>query len=63
MKPLWKALRCLRTMESIGRLSKVNSRCKNCCTETIKLKAMNIIGYENSFEFSIVPSRLNEPFF
>jgi protein gp37 len=43
--------------------TKVSSGCKNCYAETManRLKAMNVVGYENGFEFNIVPSRLNEP--
>jgi len=43
--------------------SKVSSGCKNCYAETManRLKAMNVVGYENGFEFNTVPSRLNEP--
>jgi len=43
--------------------TKVSSGCKNCYAETmaIRLKAMNVVGYENGFEFNTVPSRLNEP--
>ena len=44
--------------------TKTSSGCKNCYAETmaIRLKAMNVVGYENGFEFNIVPSRLNDPF-
>jgi protein gp37 len=43
--------------------SKVSSGCKNCYAETManRLQAMNVVGYENGFEFNTVPSRLNEP--
>ncbi len=43
--------------------SKVSSGCKNCYAEIManRLQAMGVIGYENGFEFNIVPSRLNEP--
>ena len=43
--------------------SKISSGCKNCYAETManRLKAMGVEGYENGFEFSIVPSRLNDP--
>ena len=43
--------------------TKVSSGCKNCYAETmaVRLKAMKVVGYENGFEFNIVPSRLNDP--
>jgi len=43
--------------------SKISSGCKNCYAETManRLQAMNVKGYENGFEFNIVPSRLDEP--
>lgn len=43
--------------------SKISSGCKNCYAEVManRLQAMCVKGYENGFEFSIVPSRLSEP--
>ncbi len=43
--------------------TKVSSGCKNCYAETmaIRLQAIGVKGYENGFQFSIVPERLNEP--
>ena len=43
--------------------TKTSSGCKNCYAETmaVRLKAMNVVGYENGFEFNTVPSRLNDP--
>ncbi len=43
--------------------TKVSSGCKNCYAEIManRLRAMGVVGYENGFEFNIVPSRLNEP--
>ncbi len=43
--------------------TKISSGCKNCYAETmaLRLKAIGVTGYENGFNFSIVPSRLNEP--
>ena len=43
--------------------SKVSTGCKNCYAETmaIRLQAIGVKGYENGFQFSIVPDRLNEP--
>jgi len=44
--------------------TKVSAGCKNCYAETManRLKAMNVEGYENGFQFNIVLSRLNDPF-
>ncbi|WBL25098.1 DUF5131 family protein [Zunongwangia sp. HGR-M22] len=43
--------------------NKVTAGCKNCYAETMakRLKAMGTPGYENGFQFSIMPSRLNLP--
>ena len=43
--------------------SKVSASCKNCYAETMamRLQAMGVRGYENGFQFGIVPERLNEP--
>ncbi len=43
--------------------TKISAGCKNCYAETmaIRLQAMGVKGYENGFEFSIVPERLYEP--
>lgn len=43
--------------------TKISAGCKNCYAETmaIRLQAMKVEGYETGFNFSIVPSRLNEP--
>ena len=43
--------------------SKISSGCKNCYAEVManRLHAMGVKGYENGFEFNIVPSRLNDP--
>lgn len=43
--------------------TKISAGCKNCYAKTmaVRLRAMGVDGYENGFEFNIVPSRLNEP--
>lgn len=43
--------------------NKVSSGCKNCYAETMarRLKAIGTPGYENGFEFKIMPNRLNQP--
>ncbi len=43
--------------------TKISSGCKNCYAETmaVRLKAIGVKGYENGFDFSIVPERLYEP--
>ncbi|WP_428741398.1 DUF5131 family protein [Tenacibaculum sp.] len=43
--------------------TKVSAGCKNCYAETmsIRLKAMGTPGYDNGFEFSLMPERLDQP--
>lgn len=43
--------------------TKVSAGCKNCYAETMsfRLKAMGTPGYDNGFEFSLMPERLNQP--
>tara|TARA_R110000796_G_scaffold41772_4_gene103478 strand:- start:59563 stop:60306 length:744 start_codon:yes stop_codon:yes gene_type:complete len=43
--------------------TKVSAGCKHCYAETmaIRLKAMGTPGYENGFQFSIMPDRLEQP--
>jgi protein gp37 len=43
--------------------TKVSAGCKNCYAETManRLKAMRAPGYENGFEFSMMPERLEQP--
>lgn len=43
--------------------NKVSSGCKNCYAETManRLKAIGTPGYENGFEFTVMPDRLNQP--
>jgi len=43
--------------------TKISSGCINCYAETmaIRLRAIGVKGYENGFQFSIVPERLREP--
>jgi len=47
---------------SVG-CDKVSSGCKNCYAETmsVRLKAMGSKGYENGFQFNILPTRLEQP--
>jgi protein gp37 len=47
---------------SIG-CSKVTAGCKNCYAEVMarRLQAMGVAGYENGFEFKILPDRLIQP--
>lgn len=42
---------------------KVSAGCKNCYAETMarRLKAMGAPGYENGFEFTLMPGRLDIP--
>nr|BFF38526.1 phage Gp37/Gp68 family protein [Tenacibaculum mesophilum] len=43
--------------------NKISAGCKNCYAETMakRLKAMGTPGYENGFEFTLMPSRLEVP--
>lgn len=43
--------------------TKVSAGCKNCYAEVManRLQAMRAPGYENGFEFSIMPERLEQP--
>ena len=43
--------------------TKISSGCKNCYAEPMakRLRGNGVAGYENGFEFSTVPSRLNVP--
>lgn len=43
--------------------TKVSAGCKNCYAEVMstRLKAMSTPGYENGFEFSMMPERLEQP--
>lgn len=48
---------------SVG-CNKVSAGCKNCYAEVMamRLQAMKTKGYENGFEFKIIPERLSQPF-
>ena len=43
--------------------TKISSGCKNCYAEKMacRLKAMGTSGYENGFELTLLPNRLEEP--
>lgn len=43
--------------------TKISPGCKHCYAEVMarRLQAMKVRGYENGFELSILPERLNEP--
>ena len=43
--------------------NKVSAGCKNCYAETMarRLKAMRTKGYENGFDFTLMPERLEQP--
>lgn len=47
---------------SIG-CTKISSGCKNCYAEVMarRLQAMGTTGYENGFEFKLLPERLKQP--
>lgn len=44
--------------------NKVTAGCKHCYAETMakRLKAMGASGYENGFEFTLMPERLEIPY-
>lgn len=44
--------------------TKISPGCKNCYAEVMshRLKAMNVAGYENGFNISILENRLHQPF-
>ncbi len=44
--------------------TKISAGCRNCYAETmaIRLQAMGVEGYNNGFDFSMVPSRLYDPY-
>jgi len=46
---------------SVG-CSKISAGCKNCYAEVMakRLRAMKAIGYENGFEFKVLPERLQQ---
>ncbi len=48
---------------SVG-CNKVSAGCQNCYAEVMarRLKAMGTKGYENGFEFTVMPERLEQPF-
>jgi protein gp37 len=48
---------------SVG-CNKVSAGCANCYAEAMarRLKAMGTKGYENGFEFTLMPDRLEQPF-
>lgn len=43
--------------------TKISSGCKNCYAEKMacRLRAMGVPGYENGFELTVLPNRLEEP--
>ena len=52
-----------QTWNPVTGCSKVSSGCKHCYAEAmaVRLKAMGANGYENGFDVSLMPERLNEP--
>ncbi|MDA3886012.1 MAG: phage Gp37/Gp68 family protein [Candidatus Delongbacteria bacterium] len=44
--------------------NKITNGCKNCYAEVMahRLQAMGVHGYENGFEFTIMPDRLEQPY-
>lgn len=52
-----------QTWNPVTGCTKISPGCKFCYAEVMskRLKAMNVRGYENGFNLSILPERLNEP--
>ena len=52
-----------QTWNPVTGCTKVSAGCKHCYAEVMakRLKAMGANGYDNGFELSIIPDRLNQP--
>jgi len=52
-----------QTWNPVTGCTKISPGCKYCYAEVMskRLEAMNVRGYENGFNLSILPERLNEP--
>jgi len=52
-----------RTWNPVVGCSKISAGCKNCYAEVMakRLKAMKTPGYENGFDLTLLPHRLEEP--
>ena len=52
-----------RTWNPVVGCSKISAGCKNCYAEVMakRLKAMKTPGYENGFQLTLLPQRLEEP--
>ena len=52
-----------RTWNPVTGCTKISTGCKNCYAETMakRLKAMGVKGYENEFDLTLQPERLNIP--
>ncbi|MBN49798.1 MAG: hypothetical protein CMN85_19525 [Spongiibacteraceae bacterium] len=52
-----------QTWNPVTGCTKVSPGCKHCYAETMakRLKAMGAPGYDNGFELSLLPERLNQP--
>lgn len=52
-----------KTWNPVTGCTKVSPGCKHCYAETMskRLKAMNVPGYENGFQLSLLPERLTQP--
>ena len=50
-------------LKSFHWFTKITSGCKFCYAETMskRLQAMGTPGYENGFEFTLMPDRINMP--
>lgn len=52
-----------QTWNPVTGCTKISPGCKHCYAETMakRLTAMGVCGYENGFELTLAPSRLDEP--
>lgn len=54
-----------QTWNPVTGCTKVSPGCKHCYAETMakRLHAMGVVGYDNGFNVSLMPERLNQPHF
>ena len=52
-----------QTWNPVTGCTKISPGCKHCYAETMarRLKAMGVRGYENGFQLTLLPERLNQP--
>jgi protein gp37 len=52
-----------KTWNPLTGCTKISPGCKHCYAEVMakRLQAMNVHGYENGFDISLLPNKLHEP--